>query len=63
MHDISNTGATAFVEPLVTIDLGNELRELVIEEQHEIETYFELIKRGGRIRQHDDYRPGFETGG
>jgi DNA mismatch repair protein MutS2 len=37
VHDISNTGATAFVEPLVTIDLGNELRELVIEEQHEIE--------------------------
>jgi DNA mismatch repair protein MutS2 len=37
VHDISNTGATAFVEPLVTIDMGNELRELVIEEQHEIE--------------------------
>jgi DNA mismatch repair protein MutS2 len=37
VHDISNTGATAFVEPLVTIDLGNELREMVIEEQHEIE--------------------------
>jgi DNA mismatch repair protein MutS2 len=37
VHDISNTGATAFVEPLVTIDLGNELRELIIEEQHEIE--------------------------
>ncbi len=37
VHDISNTGATAFVEPLATVDLGNELRELVIEEQHEIE--------------------------
>jgi DNA mismatch repair protein MutS2 len=37
VHDISNTGATAFVEPLVTIDLGNELREMVIEEQHEVE--------------------------
>jgi DNA mismatch repair protein MutS2 len=37
VHDISNTGATAFVEPLDTIDMGNELRELVIEEQHEIE--------------------------
>ena len=37
VHDISNTGATAFVEPMATIDLGNELRELVIEEQHEIE--------------------------
>ncbi len=37
VHDISNTGATAFVEPLVTIDMGNELRELVIQEQHEID--------------------------
>jgi DNA mismatch repair protein MutS2 len=37
VHDISNTGATAFIEPMATVDLGNELRELVIEEQHEIE--------------------------
>jgi DNA mismatch repair protein MutS2 len=37
VHDISNTGATAFVEPLATIDLGNELREMVIEEQREVE--------------------------
>jgi DNA mismatch repair protein MutS2 len=37
VHDISNTGATAFIEPMLTLDLGNELRELVIEEQHEIE--------------------------
>jgi DNA mismatch repair protein MutS2 len=37
VHDISNTGATAFVEPMANVDLGNELRELVIEEQHEID--------------------------
>jgi DNA mismatch repair protein MutS2 len=37
VHDISNTGATAFVEPTVTVDMGNELREAVIEEQHEVE--------------------------
>jgi DNA mismatch repair protein MutS2 len=37
VHDISNTGATAFVEPMTTIDLGNELREMVIEEQREVE--------------------------
>jgi DNA mismatch repair protein MutS2 len=43
VHDISNTGATAFVEPLVTIDLGNELRELVIEEQHEIERILGML--------------------
>ncbi len=37
VHDISNTGATAFIEPMVTLDMGNELREAVIEEQHEVE--------------------------
>jgi DNA mismatch repair protein MutS2 len=37
IHDISNTGATAFVEPMSTVDLGNELREMVIEEQREVE--------------------------
>ena len=37
VHDISNTGATAFIEPMATLDLGNELREAVIEEQNEVE--------------------------
>ena len=37
VHDISNTGATVFVEPTATVGLGNALRELVIEERHEIE--------------------------
>jgi DNA mismatch repair protein MutS2 len=37
VHDISNTGATVFVEPTVTVGLGNALRELVIEERREIE--------------------------
>ena len=46
VHDISNTGATAFVEPLATIDLGNELRELVIEEQHEIERILAALSTG-----------------
>jgi DNA mismatch repair protein MutS2 len=37
MHDISNTGATVFIEPLETIETGNELRRLEIEERQEIE--------------------------
>ncbi len=37
VHDISNTGQTLFVEPWMTLDLGNELRQLGIEEQQEIE--------------------------
>jgi DNA mismatch repair protein MutS2 len=37
VHDISNTGATVFVEPWATVELGNELRQLVIEEKREVE--------------------------
>jgi len=37
VHDVSNSGATVFVEPWVTVELGNTLRELVVEENHEIE--------------------------
>ncbi len=46
VHDISNTGATAFVEPMATVDLGNELREMVIEEQHEIERILGSLSSG-----------------
>ncbi len=37
VHDISNTGATVFVEPWETVELGNELRQAVIEEKQEME--------------------------
>ncbi len=37
VHDFSNTGATVFVEPLVTVELGNEMRQLVAEEKREVE--------------------------
>ncbi|MCX5999126.1 MAG: endonuclease MutS2, partial [Chloroflexi bacterium] len=37
VHDISSSGATAFVEPWTTVDTGNELRELIIEERREVE--------------------------
>jgi DNA mismatch repair protein MutS2 len=36
-HDVSNTGATIFVEPWTTIELGNKIRELVMEEKREVE--------------------------
>lgn len=52
VHDVSNTGATAFVEPWTTIEAGNELRELVVEEQREIERILqELSARAG---SHED---------
>ncbi|MFC1962014.1 endonuclease MutS2 [Chloroflexota bacterium] len=37
IHDISNTAATAFLEPTSTVGIGNALRELVIAERNEIE--------------------------
>ncbi|MBE0431336.1 MAG: endonuclease MutS2 [Dehalococcoidia bacterium] len=37
VHDVSNTGATLFIEPWTTLDMGNEMRELVMEEKHEID--------------------------
>ncbi|MCX6004032.1 MAG: endonuclease MutS2, partial [Chloroflexi bacterium] len=37
VHDVSNTGATIFIEPWETIEEGNELRELVNEERREVE--------------------------
>ena len=37
VHDMSNTGSTLFIEPWATLELGNELRQLVSEEKYEIE--------------------------
>lgn len=37
VHDVSNTGATVFIEPWTTVELGNELREVAIEERREVE--------------------------
>ncbi|MFO8143500.1 MAG: endonuclease MutS2 [Dehalococcoidales bacterium] len=37
VHDISNSGATLFIEPWSTLAMGNELRELTLREKHEIE--------------------------
>lgn len=37
VHDISNTGATVFIEPMETIEAGNELRQYEVEERQEVE--------------------------
>ncbi len=37
VHDVSNTGATIFIEPWTTVEAGNELRELSVEEQRQVE--------------------------
>lgn len=36
VHGASNTGATVFVEPFSAVDLGNEWRELALEEEREV---------------------------
>lgn len=36
LHDQSSSGATAFMEPLAVVPIGNRLRELAIEEREEI---------------------------
>ncbi len=37
IHDISNSGETVFMEPSVTVGMGNAIRELAIEERREVE--------------------------
>jgi len=37
VHDVSSSGATVFVEPLAAVELGNQWRELQVEEEREVE--------------------------
>ena len=52
VHDISNTGATVFVEPTITIGLGNALRELAIEERHEVERILGMLS--AKVGEHSE---------
>jgi DNA mismatch repair protein MutS2 len=53
VHDISNTGATVFMEPTVTVGLGNAMRELVIEERREVERILKVLSAEAGAH-HDD---------
>lgn len=50
IHDMSNTGATVFIEPWTTVELGNDLRQLTVEESQEIERI--LARLSGQIGEH-----------
>ena len=52
VHDVSNTGATVYVEPLATIDLGNSLREATVEEGREVERI--LAELSAEVGKHNE---------
>ena len=50
-HDVSNTGATVFVEPWPTIELGNTFRELVTGERREVERVLRNLSKAVGINE------------
>jgi DNA mismatch repair protein MutS2 len=49
VHDTSSSGATLFVEPAAVVEIGNEIRELIVQEAQEV--YRILAKLTDLVRQ------------
>ena len=43
VHDQSASGATLFIEPMVVVQLGNELRGIITREQREVERILQML--------------------
>ena len=52
VHDVSDSGATVFVEPMAAVDLGNRWREARLAEERETERV--LRKLSGRVGESGD---------
>ena len=62
IHDLSASGATVFVEPLATMEIGNKIRQFDLAEAREIERILRaLTERVRSIR--DDLKEGLEAFG
>jgi DNA mismatch repair protein MutS2 len=43
VHDVSSTGSTVFIEPMIVVELNNAIRELEQEEQKEIQKILQYL--------------------